>query len=120
MSTGLSRLSVASVLLAALVMHASMTLAQPVPPPKLPPPTVPPPLPDVASDPELEPQVTIIRRETETVEEVRINGELRYIRVTPLAGRSYFLVPDLNGQTYIRYDSLPSGLKVPMWLLFSW
>jgi len=120
MSSASSRVKFAAALFVAMFVHASITFAQPATPPKLPPPTLPPPLPNLASDPELEPQVTIIRRETETVEEVRINGELRYLRVTPLTGRSYFLVPDTNGQTYIRYDSLPSGLKVPMWLLFSW
>jgi len=120
MSGGSSWVKFALAFAVALFAHATIVLAQPVPPPRLPPPSVPPPLPDLASDPELEPQVTIIRRETETVEEVRVNGELRYVRVTPLTGRPYFLVPDTNGQTYIRYDSLPSGLKVPMWLLFSW
>ena len=81
---------------------------------------MPPPLPDVAADAELEPQVTIIRRETETVEEVRVNGELRYVKVTPRVGLPYYLVPSGNGQTFLRYDSLDFGLKTPMWLLFSW
>ncbi len=72
------------------------------------------------ADPELEPQVTIIRRETETVEEVRVNGQLRYIRVTPRFGLPYFLVPSGNGQAFQRFDSLGSGLSPPMWLLFSW
>jgi hypothetical protein len=53
------------------------------------------------------------------VEEVRIRGELRYIRVTPKGGRPYFLIPDQNGNTYIRRDSLDPTLKVPMWVLFS-
>jgi hypothetical protein len=108
----------------AAIAFASMAFAQPAPAPKsAPPPPVdlaPPPLPDIASDPELEPQVTIIKKDTETVEEVRVNGELKYIRVTPRYGKSYYLVPSGNGQTYLRYDSLDSGLKVPMWLLFSW
>lgn len=80
----------------------------------------PPPMPDATGDPELEPQVTIIRRETDTVEEVRVNGELRYVKVTPKYGLPYYLVPSGNGQTYLRYDSLGSGVKAPMWLLFSW
>jgi hypothetical protein len=67
----------------------------------------------------VEPQVTIIRREDQVVEEVRIRGELRYIRVTPRGGRPYFLFPDQNGNTYIRRDSLDPTLKVPMWVLFS-
>jgi hypothetical protein len=67
-----------------------------------------------------EPQVTIIRKDTETVEEVRVGGVLRYVRVTPRIGRPYYLVPTSNGQNLTRQDSLGSGLSVPMWLLFSW
>ena len=102
--------------------------AQPAPPPAAPPTytkppgtiPLPPPMPDVAGDPELEPQITIKRRETETIEEVRVNGELRYVKVTPRLGPSYYLVPSGNGQTFLRYESLDFGLKTPMWLLFSW
>jgi hypothetical protein len=67
-----------------------------------------------------EPQVTIIRKDTETVEEIRVNGELRYVRVTPRGGVPYYLVPTGNGKNFTRMDSLGSGLSVPMWLLFSW
>jgi hypothetical protein len=106
------------------VAIAGAAYAQPAPTPPAPakppaPSAAPPPIPDVA-DPELEPQVTIIRRDTETVEEVRVNGELRYVKVTPRYGLPYYLVPSGNGQTFLRYDSLDFGLKTPMWLLFSW
>ena len=47
--------------------------------------------------PELEPQVTIIRRDNETREEVRVNGQLRYIKVTPRFGLPYYLVPSGTG-----------------------
>ena len=67
-----------------------------------------------------EPQVTTIRRDEETVEEVRVGGNLQYVRVTPRRGRPYYLVPSGNGQTFNRMDSLGSGLSVPMWMLFSW
>ena len=94
------------------------------PPPPLPPPSTaaaPAPPPAVAGDPELEPQVTIIRTETETVEEARVNGELRYLKVTPRGGgRPYYLIPSGNGNTFIRRENLDFGLRVPMWLLFSW
>ncbi len=84
----------------AATLFAGLATAQPAPPP--------PPLPDesaapaaapFAGDPALEPQVTIIRRDTETVEEVRIGGELKFVRVTPKHGRPYFLVPDRDGRT---------------------
>jgi hypothetical protein len=86
--------------------------SEPLPPPPLPPP-------DVVSDADLEPQVTINRTDDQTTEEVRVRGQLRYVRVTPRYGRPYFLIPDANGATYIRRDSLDSTLKVPMWVLFS-
>jgi hypothetical protein len=43
-------------------------------------PQPPPPPPEFIGDPDLEPQVTIIRRDEQVVEEVRIKGELRYVR----------------------------------------
>ncbi|HMA30675.1 MAG TPA: DUF2782 domain-containing protein, partial [Casimicrobiaceae bacterium] len=83
------------------------------PPPPLPatstaPSPAPPPIPpqDATGDADLAPQVTIIRRDQQVIEEVRVHGELRYIRVTPLHGRPYYLIPDVNGATYIRRDSL--------------
>jgi len=102
-----------------MTMAAGLTFAQPPvrPDPLTQPP--PPPPPDVISDPDLEPQVTIVRQEDQVREEVRIKGELRYVRVTPRNGRPYFLVPDVNGATFIRRESLDSSLKVPMWVLFS-
>jgi hypothetical protein len=105
---------------------ASVAWAQPAPlPPPLPPPppqvdASPPPLPPVASDPELEPQVTIIRRESETVEEVRIGGELKFVKVTPTTGRPYYLVPNRGGTGFLRRNSLDISLSVPLWVLFSW
>lgn len=108
-----------------ILAAAATALAQAPGPPPLPPPptastTPPPPPPDLGSDADLQPQVTIIRREGEVFEEVRVQGELRYIRVTPRYGRPYFLVPNANGQTFIRRDSLDIELKPAMWVLFSW
>ena len=103
----------------ALFAAAGVVLAQGLapPPPQLEPlPEIPPP-PELAGDPELDPQVTITRKEGETVTEARVNGRLVWIKVTPRHGKSYFLVPDSGGTTFVRRDSLDSGLKVPLWLL---
>src|SRR4030095_3302435 len=68
----------ASPLLATLLFAALAASAQTPPAQKVDP--TPPPPPDfLTGDPDLEPQVTIIRRDTEVVEEVRVKGELRYI-----------------------------------------
>ena len=117
-------LLVAAALLASAQAAAQVPAPPPIPPPSAPAPNAvtppPPPPPDYTSDPDLEPQVTIIRRDEEVVEEVRVRGELQYVRVTPRHGKSYFLVPDPNGNAFIRRDSLDIKLKVPMWQLFSW
>lgn len=105
--------------LLALLLATGIASAQPAPPP--------PPLPadnaaaaPFAGDPALEPQITIIRRDGELVEEARIGGELRYVRVTPRHGVPYFLVPDGSGAQFIRRERLDTALKVPMWTLLSW
>ncbi len=72
-------------------------------------------------DPDLEPQVTIIQKDGDVVEEVRTGNQLRFVRVTPPHGRPYYLVPTGTGpNAFIRRDSLDSGLSVPMWVLWSW
>ena len=101
----------------------ALAVAQTAPPPPPPPPPgadAPRVSPPFSADADLEPQVTIIRREAETLEEVRIGGELKFIKVTPRHGKPYYLVPDGNGNNYVRRESLDTSLKVPMWVLFSW
>ena len=114
----LCRLVAVTLFAAAGLALAQSAVPPPPPPPKLEPlPEIPPP-PDVAQDPDLAPQITIRRTEENTIEEARVNGQLKWIKVTPRHGRAYFLIPDAGGTRYIRRDSLDYGLKVPMWLLF--
>jgi hypothetical protein len=94
--------------------------AQKAPPANLEPlPEAPPPPPEIVGDPDLEPQITIIRRATETIEEYRVGGRLTMVKVTPKSGRPYYLVADGTDGTWVRRDSLDTGVRVPMWLLFS-
>lgn len=83
---------------------------QPVPEP-------PPPPPGYQPDPALEPQVTIIRRGEDKVEEFRINGRLYMVKVTPPHGVPYYLVDDKGDGRMTRQESLDSGLRVPMWVI---
>jgi Protein of unknown function (DUF2782) len=107
--------------LAALVFAFALNAAaQKTPPANLEPlPEAPPIPPEIANDPDLEPQITIVRRATETIEEYRVGGRLTMVKVIPKAGRPYYLVADGADGAWIRRDSLDTGLKVPMWLLFS-
>ena len=86
-------------------------------PPKLEPvPDIPPP-PGMV-EPSEEPQITIIQRGQDKVEEYRIKGRLYMIKVTPPHGRPYYLVdPKGNGQM-VRYDDLSPNLLVPLWVIF--
>ena len=123
-----SEARIATAFLAVLVASAA-AFAQ-APPPMTPPPlraqpqdAAPPPPPvDPATpvDPDLEPQVTITRRGSDTVEEVRVGGRIQYLKVTPRMGPPYYLVPGNSGTQYLRYDSLDFGVRPPMWQLFSW
>jgi hypothetical protein len=107
-------------MVAALAVSLALTAgAQQVPPPQLEPlPEAPPPPPAVAADPELKGQVTTIQRENETIEEYRVNGRLNMVKVTPRHGHPYYLIADAKGGL-VRRDSLDSGLKVPLWVLYS-
>lgn len=107
--------------LSALLLALGTAHAQPAPAPRgaPSPPANLEPLPELSGDGEAEPQITTSNRNGETVEEARVNGRLVWIKVTPTHGRPYFLIPDGGGYTFTRRDSLDSGLKVPMWVLFT-
>lgn len=81
-------------------------------------PEPPPPPPGYEPSPSLEPQVTIIKRGEETVEEYRINGRLYMLKVTPAHGTPYYLVDDRGDGKFARQDNLDSGVRVPQWVLF--
>ena len=105
---------------AALAVSLALTAGAQQAPPKLEPvPEAPPAPPAVAADPELEPQITTIQRENETIEEYRVNGRLSMVKVTPRHGRPYYLVADNANGGFVRRDSLDSGLRVPLWVLWS-
>ncbi len=82
---------------------------QPVPEP-------PPPPPGMELDP-LEPQVTIIKRGTDTVEEYRISGRLYMIKVTPPGGRPYYMLDERGDGKFSRQDSHDTGTRPPMWVI---
>lgn len=83
---------------------------QPVPEPPAPPPGYQP-------DPALEPQVTIIKRGEDRVEEYRINGKLYMVKVTPPHGVPYYLVDSRGDGRMVRQEPLDSGLRVPQWVI---
>ena len=102
---------------------ATSVLAEtaPVPPPPAlePLPEAEPAPPEIAGDAELQDEIKVYHRDQQTIEEHRVAGRLTWIKVTPQHGRPYFLVADGPNGGFSRRDSLDTGLRVPMWLLFS-
>ncbi len=107
------------ILVALLLACACAASAQsPQRPPNLQPiPEPPPPPPGMELDPALEPQVTIIKRGTDTVEEYRIGGRLYMVKVTPPHGTPYYLIDHRGDGNFARQDSFDTGLRVPMWVI---
>jgi hypothetical protein len=81
-------------------------------------PAVPPPPPEMLPfDAALEPQVTIKKREGDTVEEYRVAGKLYMIRVTPSHGVPYYLMDRQGDGNFARMDTLAAPVSVPQWVI---
>ena len=107
-------------LLAILLLTVALPAAAAERPANLQPvPDLPPP-PDFSLDPALEPQVTIIKRGTDTIEEHRVGGKLFMLKVTPATGAPYYLVDEKGDGKMTRQESFDSGLRPPMWVIHSW
>jgi hypothetical protein len=108
-------------LVALLALAAAPALAQPAKPPVLQPvPEPPPPPPGYELDPALEPQVTILKRGTDTVEEYRIGGRLYMVKITPATGKPYYLVDNNGDGRFQRHDAFDSRTRPPMWVIHQW
>jgi hypothetical protein len=110
------------ILITLLLAAALPVLAQNKPPADLQPlPPPPPPPPGYELDPALEPQVTILKRGTDTVEEYRIAGKLYMIKVTPPHGTPYYLIDERGTGDFTRHDGgLNEGPRPPMWVIHQW
>ncbi len=74
---------------------------------------------DPAEADQFKPEVTIIRRDHEVVEEYRINGQLYKVKVTPSKGKPYYLLYPHGPQgAPIRREI--DDLQTPYWVIFSW
>lgn len=68
-----------------------------------------------------QPEVNIIHKQEMTVEEYRVNGQLRYVKITPKNGPPYYLVDkDGDGQLETRFSDLDGVPPINQWLLMEW
>jgi len=86
------------------------------------------PLDDVPAPPErlqsgqsIDPDVTIVRGERQTVVEYRVNGQLRAVKVIPDVGAPYYLA-DTNGDGMLDDKRFPlsADFLINQWVIFSW
>jgi hypothetical protein len=64
-----------------------------------------------------EPQITIIKKKGETIEEYRINGQLYMMKVTPAHGVPYYMhKEDQNGGWLM--DGPTQPVSIPKWTIF--
>ncbi len=111
--------------LALLLSLALPVAAQSIPPRKLLPIPEPPelplpspsPSPSTEQDASLEPQVTIIKRGEDTVEEYRSNGLLYMIKVTPRIGLPYYLIDNRGDGAFATRSDFDQGIRPPMWVI---
>ena len=83
----------------------------------------PPPIPVKLNPSEsLVPEVRIIRREREVVQEFRLDGRLSMVQITPLdGGPSYYIIDtDGDGQVDTRTTDIETGVKPVLWRIYSW
>jgi len=84
---------------------------------------VPPPPPELLEEGDKhlpEPEVTIIKRKEMTIEEFRINGQLRYAKITPKVGPAYYMVDtDGDGELDTKHKDLRNP-PVQQWILYKW
>jgi hypothetical protein len=107
-------------LIAALLISLTLPVFAQTPPPGLQPvPEPPPPPPGMELDPALEPQVTIVKRGEDTVQEYRIGGKLYMVKITPPHGVPYYLIDDRGDGKFSRQESFDSGVRVPQWVLIN-
>ncbi|MBT0961812.1 DUF2782 domain-containing protein [Denitromonas iodatirespirans] len=107
-------LIIATALLAATQM-ASAQDSQP----KLEDVPAPPPIPAGVTEEDFEPQVTIVKRGDDVVEEYRAHGKLYMVKVTPPHGTPYYLI-DRRGDGTFEHIAGEKPLSVPMWVIKSW
>lgn len=74
-----------------------------------------------ANEPESSGEVTIQGDKTDIVEELRVNGRLYAIRVSPKHGVPYYLVDsDGDGNLETRKNDTDSDLLIPAWVIKKW
>lgn len=79
---------------------------------------VPPPPNLLEGEVSVEPQITIVKKGTDTIEEYRVNNELYMMKVTPFHGVPYYLLKEDQDGGWSRTEGPNPRISVPKWVLF--
>lgn len=67
-----------------------------------------------------QPEVRIIRNKDAVIEEYRVNGQLRFIKITPSVGKPYYMIDtDGDGVLETRNDNFANP-PINQWILLEW
>ena len=67
-----------------------------------------------------QPEVRIIRKKDVVIEEYSINGQVRYVKITPASGNPYYMVDtDGDGILETRNDNFANP-PINQWILLKW
>ncbi len=107
------------IILALLLMYLSNATAEDARPTVVP---EPPELPSqIVSGENMSPDITITRKEEETITEYSVNGNVYMVKISPKNAPAYYMVDtDGDGNLETRRSDLEKGMNIPQWLLFSW
>lgn len=67
-----------------------------------------------------QPEVRIIKKKDAVIEEYRVNGKLRFIKITPSKGNPYYMIDkDGDGTLETRNDNFTNP-PINQWILLKW
>ena len=99
-------------LAAGLFLVVSVPLAQGAPEPVV--------IPKGPEGQTLEPEVTIIETEKETIYEYRVKGTVYMIKVKPVVGPAYYFLDTNSDGVLDTYTDDPKTIQINQWTLFRW
>lgn len=75
----------------------------------------------VQSGEEMQPDITIIKKGKETIQEYRRNGKLYMVKVVPAIGPAYYMY-DTNGDEKmdVTKNDMDKTSNINMWQIFEW
>ncbi len=70
-----------------------------------------------ANDEEPVPEIRVIKRGSNKVQEYRINGRLYMVKITPAKGKPYYLVDQTGDGLMVRRSDPLAPQAVPQWVI---